>query len=50
MYVLVQDSNETAQLSNGCDVNENDDDDLVCDESPLDILLETMRAMDDGKV
>ena len=51
MYVLVQDSNETAQLSNECDVNDDDDDDdLVCDESPLDVLLETMRAMDDGKV
>ena len=27
MYVLVQDSNETAQLSNECDVNDDDDDD-----------------------
>ena len=50
MYVLVQDSNETVQLSSDCDVNDDDNDDLECDESTLDVLLETMRAMDDGKV
>ena len=50
MYVLVQDSNETVQLSSDCDVNDDDNDDLECDESPLDVLLETMRAMDDGKI
>ena len=50
MYVLVQDSNETVQLSSDCDVNDGDNDDLECDESPLDVLLETMRAMDDGKI
>ena len=47
IYVLVQDSNETVYE---CDVNDDDDDDLECDESPLDVLLETMRAMDDGKI
>ena len=45
IYVLVQDSNETVQLS-----SDDDDDDLECDESPLDVLLKTMRAMDDGKI
>ena len=48
MYVLVQHSNETVQLSSDCDVN--DDDDLEFDESPLDVLIETIRAMDDGKI
>lgn len=43
----MQDGNEIVQLSNECDVNDDDDDDddLVCDESPLDVLLETMRAI-----
>ena len=31
-------------------MNDDDNDDLECDESLLDVLLETMRAMDDGKI
>ena len=40
----MQDCDETVQLNNDC--SDNHDDDFKCDESPLDVLLETMRAMD----